>query len=116
MELLHNALQVAYSAFCQQKKVLLPDDYSEEARRFGVYVGTDELHLIAIGKHEAVLAAKSAGYWAARMAYGGDAYTEYYKLMLEEAVCQIAVALGNNKIDEINIVYEAAMEDLLSFE
>lgn len=116
MELLKNTMQVAYAAFLQQKKVLLPDNYSEEAKRFGVYVGTDELHLIAIGNHEAVLAAKRAGYWAARMAYDGDTYTEYYKLMLEDAVCQIAVALGNNKIDEINIIYEAAMEDVLSFE
>ena len=80
MELLHNAMQVAYSAFLQQKKVLLPDNYSEEARRFGVYVGTNELHLIGIGKHDAVLAAKSAGYWAARMAYDGDTYTEFCRL------------------------------------
>lgn len=109
-------MNVAYSAFLHLKMVLLPDNYSEEAKRFGVYVGNDELHLIAVDKHDAVLAAKSAGYWAARMAYDGDTYTEFYKLMLEEAVCKIAVALGNNKIEEINEVYEAAMEDLLSFE
>ena len=115
MELLKNTMQVAYAAFLQQKKVLLPDNYTEEALRTGVYVGTDELHLIAVDKHDAVLAAKSAGYWAARMAYDGDTYTEFYKLMLEEAVCKIAVALGINKIEEINEVYEAAMEVLFSF-
>lgn len=109
-------MQVAYAAFMHQKKVLMSDNYTPEEMAVGVFVGTDELHLIAIGKQDAVLAAKSAGYWAAGMAYGSDTYTEFYRLMLEEAVCQIAVALGNNKIGEINEIYQAAMEDVLSFE
>lgn len=97
------ALNIVFSVASAQKKIEKRDNYTEP-----ILIELEEAALLGHGLGPAIDAAKRLGYWAAKYycSHPDHPSRDNFGQLMDCATTALAIALGREMIDEINILYE----------